>query len=240
MADCREAHFHRAVGRGRGLPALQRDVRGPRPSRRRANPGRARPAPGERAVRLLNAVLILCLVLILAKLLTQLWLERLNRRHVLAHAKELPEAFKAMLDEATYAKSVQYTLANGRLRQIELVYEAVVLVAVLFSGVLPWALHWFRETLGGVGLGDGRVLFATGLACRCRAAAGMVCPIPPGGTIRFQHDHPKTVVAGPPQRAWPGAGAGLSAVWPGAQAGRVDGRRPGGSGPGAPCWPFNW
>jgi len=111
----------------------------------------------------LNAVLILCLVLILAKLLTQLWLERLNRRQVLAHAKELPEAFKAMLDEATYAKSVRYTLANGRLRQIELVYDAVVLAAVLFSGVLPWALHWFRDTLGGAAWSMAALLFATGL-----------------------------------------------------------------------------
>ncbi|HXP61719.1 MAG TPA: M48 family metallopeptidase [Dongiaceae bacterium] len=111
----------------------------------------------------MNAVLILCLVLILAKLLTQLWLERLNRRQVLAHAKELPEAFKAMLDEATYAKSVRYTLANGRLRQIELVYDAVVLAAVLFSGVLPWALHWFRDTLGGAAWSMAALLFATGL-----------------------------------------------------------------------------
>ena len=111
----------------------------------------------------MNAASILCLVLILAKLLTQLWLERLNRRHVLAHAQELPEAFKAMLDEATYGKSVRYTLANGRLRQIELGYDAVVLVAVLFSGALPWALHWFRDTLGGAAWSMAALLFATGL-----------------------------------------------------------------------------
>jgi STE24 endopeptidase len=111
----------------------------------------------------MNAVLISCLVLILAKLLTQLWLERLNRRHVLAHAQELPEAFKGIMDEATYAKSVRYTLANGRVRQIELVYDAAVLATVLFSGVLPWALHWFRQTLGGTAWSMAALLFATGL-----------------------------------------------------------------------------
>jgi len=110
-----------------------------------------------------KAVLIVCLVLILAKVLTQLWLEGLNRRHVLAHGKELPQAFKGLMDEAAYAESVQYTLANGRLRQIELVYNAAVLAAVLLSGVLPWGLHWFRQTLGGAAWSMAALLFATGL-----------------------------------------------------------------------------
>jgi STE24 endopeptidase len=111
----------------------------------------------------LNAVLLVCLALILAKVLTQVWLERLNRRHVLAHAKALPEAFKGLMDEAAYAKSVQYTLANGRLRQIETVCDAAVLAAVLFSGVLPWGLHWFRQTLGGAAWSMAALLFVTAL-----------------------------------------------------------------------------
>jgi STE24 endopeptidase len=111
-----------------------------------------------------NEVLIVCLVLILAKVLTQLWLEGLNRRNVLAHAEELPEAFKGVMDEATYATSVRYALANGRLRQIELVYHAAVLAAILSSGVLPWGLHWFRQTLGGAAWSMAALLFATGLA----------------------------------------------------------------------------
>jgi STE24 endopeptidase len=110
-----------------------------------------------------NSGLIVWLVLILAKVLTQLWLERLNRRSVLAHAKELPEAFKGIMDEAACAKSVQYTLANGRLRQIEIVYNAAVLAAMLLSGVLPWGLHWFGQTLGGAAWSMAALLFATGL-----------------------------------------------------------------------------
>jgi STE24 endopeptidase len=110
-----------------------------------------------------NDVLTVCLVLILARVLTQLWLEGLNRRNVLAHAKELPEAFRGLMDEATYAKSVQYTLAKGRLRQIEMVGDAAVLAAMLSSGVLPWGLHWFRQTLGGAAWSMAALLFATGL-----------------------------------------------------------------------------
>ena len=108
-------------------------------------------------------VLALCLVLILAKVLTQLWLERLNRRNALAHAQGLPEAFKGIMDEGAYAKSVRYTLANGRFRQIDLVYSAAVLAAVLFSGALPWGFNRFQQGLGGAAWSMAAFLFLTGL-----------------------------------------------------------------------------
>ncbi len=111
-----------------------------------------------------NVVLVICLGLILARVLVQLWLEALNQGNVLAHAKELPEAFKGMMEEATYAKSVQYTLASGRFRQLELVYQAAALSAVLLSGVLPWETQWFSRTLGGSAWATAAMLFVTGLA----------------------------------------------------------------------------
>ena len=100
---------------------------------------------------------ILVALLILAKWAAQLWLERLNSRHVLAHAGAVPEAFKGVVDEATYAKSVRYTLAKGRLDQIEVTYNSAVLLLVLFSGVLPWGFHGFQPMAGRLGLGDGRL-----------------------------------------------------------------------------------
>ena len=53
--------------------------------------------------------------LIVLKLTVQFWLGELNRRHVCAHADAVPAAFKATMDETTYARSVQYTLAKSRL-----------------------------------------------------------------------------------------------------------------------------
>ena len=38
-------------------------------------------------------------------------------------------------------KSVQYTLAKGRLDQVQVTYNSVVLLLVLFSGVLPWGFR---------------------------------------------------------------------------------------------------
>jgi STE24 endopeptidase len=85
---------------------------------------------------------------IAGKLATQLWLERLNRCHVMAHADRVPEAFRGFVPEAAYEKSVRYTLAQGALHRVELVWGAVVLLAVLFSGILPGAFKVWVQALG--------------------------------------------------------------------------------------------
>ncbi len=107
---------------------------------------------------------LLVLGLILAKWTAQVWLERLNLRHVLAHAGRVPEAFKEIVDEATYAKSVQYTVAKSRLYQLETTYDCAILLGVLYSGVLPWGLGLFTHWLGGSAWASAAFLFAIGLA----------------------------------------------------------------------------
>jgi STE24 endopeptidase len=104
------------------------------------------------------------LLLVAAKWAAQVWLERLNSRHVRAHAGAVPEAFKGVVDDATYAKSVEYTLAKGRLEQIELTYNSAVLLVVLFSTVLPWGFHGFTQRLGGSAWAMAAFLFVTGVA----------------------------------------------------------------------------
>jgi STE24 endopeptidase len=102
--------------------------------------------------------------LILAKWAAQLWLERLNARSVRSHAGAVPDAFTDSIDPATYLKSVEYTLAQGRLREVELAWDATVLLAVLFSGVLPWELRLFQAGLGTSAAAMSAFLFTTGLA----------------------------------------------------------------------------
>ncbi len=75
--------------------------------------------------------------LILARLGVALWLARLNRSYVRAHADAVPEQFRSLIDEPTYAKAVQYTLAKNRFGQVSEVYNTLVLLFVLYSGVLP-------------------------------------------------------------------------------------------------------
>ena len=91
---------------------------------------------------------ILALVLILAHGMAESWLNRLNQRHVRAHADEVPAAFRGIVDEATYCRSVDYTLAKSRLGNVADLFDTFVLIAVLFSGMLPWALGRFSATFG--------------------------------------------------------------------------------------------
>jgi STE24 endopeptidase len=102
--------------------------------------------------------------LLIVKWAAQLWLERLNLRHVQAHASEVPEAFRGIIDAPTYAKSVAYTQAKGRLEQFELTYHAITLVLVLGSGFLPWTFQQSLRHWGGSAWAAAGYLFAIGVA----------------------------------------------------------------------------
>ena len=104
------------------------------------------------------------LLLICAHWITEFWLSRLNRRHVLANAREIPPAFRGIIDESTYKRSVAYTLAKGKFAEMEDGYNVAVLIIFLFSGVLPWAFHWFSDELGPSAWAMAAFLFATGFA----------------------------------------------------------------------------
>jgi STE24 endopeptidase len=113
---------------------------------------------------MVNAILLTALALILAKAIAELWLDRLNRRHVLAHADRVPPAFQQIIDQPTYDKSVRYTLAKNSLSQVEGSYDTAILLIVLASGVLPLA---FRQTITAFGTSAWAMagfLFAVGFA----------------------------------------------------------------------------
>src|SRR5437016_4820184 len=91
---------------------------------------------------------ILAFALILVRAIAELWLSRLNQRHVRAHADEVPPAFREMVDDPTYRRSVDYTLAKSRFGEIVTLFDAVLLIGLLFSGVLPWAFEKFTAAFG--------------------------------------------------------------------------------------------
>ena len=74
--------------------------------------------------------------LILIRYFFELCLDGVNAAHVRKHADEVPEAFREIMDEATYQKSVQYTLAKARFGTVSDSYSTAVLCALLFSGLL--------------------------------------------------------------------------------------------------------
>lgn len=110
-----------------------------------------------------NIIPWLVAALIGARWLAQFVLARLNLRHVRAHAGAVPAAFRDTMDDATYAKSVDYTLARGRFSQLEDGFDAVLLLVVLFSGVLPWGLSKFSGFSGTSAWAMAAFIFAVGL-----------------------------------------------------------------------------
>jgi len=83
-------------------------------------------------------ILTVVVVLMVLHLGGELLLDELNRREVRRHAAEAPPAVAAMMDAASYARSVDYTQAKLRFGMITEVFDTLVLALVVFSGVLPW------------------------------------------------------------------------------------------------------
>ena len=108
-------------------------------------------------------VFTIVVVLIVARLVAELALSWLNSAEAQKHAGTPPAAVAAIADVTSYAKSVEYTLAKGKLGRIELVWDAIVMVAVLGSGLLPW-IHGFFAPLSPTGVWDDALfLIATGM-----------------------------------------------------------------------------
>jgi len=107
-----------------------------------------------------TVVTMLVAVLILARWLVELGLSRLNQRYVFAHADNIPEPFRGMIDQSAYASAVQYTLAKNRFGQFADTWETLILLLALFSGVLPWAYELSRAHLGETAWTMAAFLFA--------------------------------------------------------------------------------
>jgi STE24 endopeptidase len=88
----------------------------------------------------------------------------LNRRHAIAHRGKVPDAFKEIVDEPTYQKSVDYTLAKSKLEQVEIAWNSLVLLMVLFSGALPWGFGTFVQGFGQSAWALAGFLLATAVA----------------------------------------------------------------------------
>ena len=110
----------------------------------------------------MKPILVICLLLIAARWCGRFVLSRINRRYVQAHAGAVPEAFREVMDEATYAKSVSYTLAKSRLDQVDAVIDAVLLAAILVSGLLPATHGWFAREAGDSAWSMAAFLFCVG------------------------------------------------------------------------------
>jgi STE24 endopeptidase len=107
-------------------------------------------------------IFLLAWIVIIAKWAAQMWLEQLNLRHVRSHADSIPEVFRGVVDESTYRKSIQYTVATSKLSQIEMTYDSAILLLALLTGVLPWGFYLFTNRFGTSAWSSAAALFALG------------------------------------------------------------------------------
>ena len=85
----------------------------------------------------MTSVLWIALGLMALRLAASLALSALNRASVRRHEGRPPEAVAAIMDAETYAKAGRYTLAKSRFGDVSEVFDTLVLMLVLTSGVLP-------------------------------------------------------------------------------------------------------
>ena len=113
----------------------------------------------------MNLVLVITAALIVFRLAGTLVLSALNRAEVRRNAAAPPAAAAAVMDAATYERSVSYTLAKSRFGGITEIADALILALALFSGVLPvihaWVAGWGAP--GAAWTGAGFILVAAGL-----------------------------------------------------------------------------
>src|ERR1044071_1002394 len=112
----------------------------------------------------MSPFVIIALVLILARAIAELWLSRLNQRHVRTHADAVPAAFREVVDELTYHRSVDYTLSKSRFGEVVTLFDAALLSGLLFSGVLPKAFGKWTAAFGTSSWAMASFLFAIGFA----------------------------------------------------------------------------
>jgi STE24 endopeptidase len=84
------------------------------------------------------SVLLITAALMVLRLVGELVLSALNRAEVRRHADAPPPAVAAIMDQATYQKSVNYTLERSRFGALTSVFDTLVLALFVFGGVLPW------------------------------------------------------------------------------------------------------
>ena len=96
----------------------------------------------------MHPALLIFLILLIWKILFELLFERLNCRHVKESSGRVPKAFGQFIDQKTYDRSVEYTLAKSRFGMIETVYDGLVLGAVILLGLLPWLYGSIQEWIG--------------------------------------------------------------------------------------------
>lgn len=85
-----------------------------------------------------NMLMFAFLGVFVAGALVRWVLTALNIRHLRRHGRDVPQVFAGEIDAATLARMNDYTIENSRFSSWEGVFDDLLTLAVLLSGLLPW------------------------------------------------------------------------------------------------------
>lgn len=97
---------------------------------------------------ILTNCVIAASALVLLKLCASAWLDLLNAKSVKLNSERVPDAFREIIDDASYFKSVKYTLEKIRFGLYEDAYSSILLIAVLAFGIYPKLFYFFENAMG--------------------------------------------------------------------------------------------
>jgi STE24 endopeptidase len=112
---------------------------------------------------MMTPILIAFVSLIVLKLAVGMLLDLLNLRHTCQQRAAVPVAFQDFIDKERYQKSIDYTAAKTRFGLVNELYDTVILLVVLLSGLLPSLYSKLTALLGQGVWGQALVLFIIGL-----------------------------------------------------------------------------
>jgi len=110
----------------------------------------------------MNLILLIIILVILAKTTAELILLELNVRHILKHKDLPPPAISDLFDKNLYNLAINYSLEKSKVNKVELIYETIILVTILTSGILPYSFDFFRGIFSESPIAMGLYIFAIG------------------------------------------------------------------------------
>ena len=106
-----------------------------------------------------NALLIAFLSVFVFQSLFQIAMNLINIRHLRRQKNHVPRVFQGTVDKEKFSKIITYTADSTRFGIIERLFDQVVLLIILLTGLLPWFVEiitaWHIGFIGG-----GLVFFA--------------------------------------------------------------------------------
>ncbi|MDR0392690.1 MAG: M48 family metallopeptidase [Puniceicoccales bacterium] len=95
---------------------------------------------------LLNSIL---LILLLVRVICETVLRKLNASYTQNNTK-ISEQCGNFMDTKTLQRTIAYTLAKNQFALLHLYYEALLMICILFSGLIPWFLNQHNLLLSSI------------------------------------------------------------------------------------------